>query len=78
MILEGKKRAKNAFFFFSSEAKKRREDMDDEEGKMFDTWIEEIKQKRFEMSIHLLHRKYFLSKFDLLGQNSTVCLTFDL
>ena len=30
------------------EAKKRREDMDDEEGKMFDNWIDEIKIKRFD------------------------------
>ena len=30
------------------EAKKRRQDMDDEEGKLFDTWMEEIKLKRFE------------------------------
>ncbi len=31
------------------EAKKRRQDMDDEEGKMFDNWIDEIKQKRFDI-----------------------------
>ena len=30
------------------EAKKQREDMDDEEGKMFDNWIDEIKIKRFD------------------------------
>ena len=30
------------------EAKKRRQDMDDEEGKLFDTWMDEIKLKRFE------------------------------
>jgi hypothetical protein len=37
------------------EAKKRRQDMDDEEGKMFDTWIEEIKQKRFELVLGMFH-----------------------
>ena len=30
------------------EAKRRRQDMGDQEGKVFDNWIEEIKQKRFD------------------------------
>jgi hypothetical protein len=54
------------------EAKKRRQDMDDEEGKMFDNWIDEIKQKR---SIYFPNLKFVMASAFSLILRYCICST---
>ena len=53
------------------EAKKRRQDMDDEEGKLFDTWMDEIKLKRcnFHTKVHIIQNKNAINNNDNPAQS---------